>query len=99
MFVPLDSLSTKYGISAFYPVYHSLHDTVYWIEKFIDPEYKVHRSVAQVALYAMLYMADIPLLPFDNRRYGERLVRDTQELMNKLKEKDAHKHGVSVGED
>ena len=37
-----------------YPVYHSIHDTFYWIKKFVDPEFKIHLAMTKYDIYSFL---------------------------------------------
>lgn len=80
-----------------YPMYHSLHDTVYWMEHFVDKEYKCHLTVGRVAMYYLLYMADLTLVPYDAKYYGEHLKRGAENLTTQLKSKGGDAAGVSTG--
>ncbi|KAF2153814.1 glutamate carboxypeptidase 2 [Myriangium duriaei CBS 260.36] len=53
-----------------YP-YHSCYDDFEWMEKFGDPTFDYHRSLAQVWALLILEMADRPILPYDISRYAE----------------------------
>ncbi|XP_057300112.1 glutamate carboxypeptidase 2-like [Hydractinia symbiolongicarpus] len=79
-----------------YPMYHSLHDTVYWMEHFVDKEYKCHLTVGRVAMYYLLYMADLTLVPYDAKYYGEHLKRGAESLTTQLKSKGGDAAGVST---
>ncbi|XP_031563735.1 N-acetylated-alpha-linked acidic dipeptidase 2-like [Actinia tenebrosa] len=74
--VPVADLSYQMGYgnkSVPYPVYHSQHDTFYWITKFIDPEFLVHKAVAQFGGSVLLTLADSPLLPLSVDFFSKRL--------------------------
>lgn len=77
-------LDKKYNTS-YYPQYHTLHDTIYWMENFVDKEYKVHLTVAKVGLLYLLQLADTPLIPFTFQRYDEFLNRGVDALQKKMK--------------
>ena len=62
-----------YGIRRSYPVYHSVHDTFYWIKTFVDPEFKTHLAVTKYAGIFLLKLSDSELLPFNTATYGELL--------------------------
>ena len=68
-----------------YPVYHSLHDTYYWIKHFVDKDFTVHLTVARVVMSYLLRLADSLVLPFEVQRYAARLNRDAMEFQAKLK--------------
>ena len=69
-----------YGIRRSYPVYHSVHDTYYWIKTFIDPEFKTHLAVAKYAGIFLLKLSDSALLPFNTTTYGQLLQSKAQIL-------------------
>lgn len=74
--VPVADLSYKMGHknkTVPYPVYHSQHDTFYWMTKFIDPKFLVHKAVAQYAGSVLLTLADSPLLPLSVDSYSKKL--------------------------
>ncbi|XP_066920254.1 glutamate carboxypeptidase 2-like [Clytia hemisphaerica] len=54
--------------TSYYPQYHSLHDTIYWMETFVDSEYKIHMTAAKVGLLYLLRLADYPIIPFTMMR-------------------------------
>ena len=62
-----------YGIRRSYPVYHSIHDTFYWMKTFVDPEFKTHLAVTKYAGIFLLKLSDSELLPFNTTTYGELL--------------------------
>lgn len=69
-----------HGIRRSYPVYHSLHDTFYWMKTFVDPEFKTHLAVAKYAGIFLLKLSDSALLPFNTTTYGELLKSKTKSL-------------------
>jgi N-acetylated-alpha-linked acidic dipeptidase len=50
--------------------YHSCYDNFDWMEKFGDPEFQYHRTMAQVWALLILEVADRELLPFDFEVYA-----------------------------
>lgn len=82
-----------HGIRRSYPVYHSLHDTFYWMKTFVDPEFKTHLAVAKYAGIFLLKLSDSALLPFNTTTYGELLKSKTKSLEMNV---DFQAHNVSV---
>jgi hypothetical protein len=56
-----------------YPVYHSIHDTFDWVEKFVDPSFQIHLSVCKLAARLLLRMSDSDLFPIDVTSYSDAL--------------------------
>uniref|UniRef100_A0A8B9F0U3 Glutamate carboxypeptidase 2 n=1 Tax=Amazona collaria TaxID=241587 RepID=A0A8B9F0U3_9PSIT len=56
-----------------YPVYHSVYETYEIVEKFYDPTFKNHLTVAQVRGGLVFELADSAVLPFDCRDYASAL--------------------------
>ena len=61
------------GVRRAYPVYHSTHDTFYWMKTFVDPEFKTHLAVTKYAGIFLLKLSDSALLPYNTTTYGELL--------------------------
>ena len=78
-------------------MYHTLHDTFYWMEKFVDREFKFHITVAKVAAYYTLYLSNTPLIPFDVERYSDHLQRGVIAVTKQLKNEGSDTEGVSTG--
>lgn len=53
--------------------YHSCYETFEWMDKFGDPGFQYHRTLAEVWVLLILEIASEPLLPFDLRHYAEDL--------------------------
>ncbi|XP_068786631.1 putative N-acetylated-alpha-linked acidic dipeptidase isoform X3 [Struthio camelus] len=53
-----------------YPVYHSVYETYEIVEKFYDPTFKNHLTVAQVRGGLVFELANSVVLPFDCRDYA-----------------------------
>uniref|UniRef100_G3URY1 Folate hydrolase 1 n=1 Tax=Meleagris gallopavo TaxID=9103 RepID=G3URY1_MELGA len=56
-----------------YPVYHSVYETYEIVERFYDPSFKNHLTVAQVRGGLVFELANSILLPFDCRDYASAL--------------------------
>ena len=56
-----------------YPLYHTLHETVTWLEKFVDPTYEYHKAMAQVSLQLLLEITEPAIIPFNLDRYSQAL--------------------------
>uniref|UniRef100_A0A7M5XGU8 Peptidase M28 domain-containing protein n=1 Tax=Clytia hemisphaerica TaxID=252671 RepID=A0A7M5XGU8_9CNID len=54
--------------TSYYPQYHTFHDTIFWMEHFVDKDYKVHLTVARVGLLYLLKLAENTLIPFTMQR-------------------------------
>ncbi|XP_022779944.1 N-acetylated-alpha-linked acidic dipeptidase 2-like [Stylophora pistillata] len=61
----------RYNIRRAYPVYHSVHDTFYWMKTFVDPEFQTHLAVTKFAGAFLLKLSDSELLPLNTTTYGE----------------------------
>ncbi|XP_066273766.1 N-acetylated-alpha-linked acidic dipeptidase 2-like [Branchiostoma lanceolatum] len=55
---------------SFYPVYHTVYDTFYYVKNFIDPDLSYHRAVTQVLGNTLLRLSDSTLLPFSLGGYA-----------------------------
>ncbi|NXV14990.1 FOLH1 carboxypeptidase, partial [Cepphus grylle] len=53
-----------------YPVYHSVYETYETVERFYDPTFKNHLTVAQVRGGLVFELANSVVLPFDCRDYA-----------------------------
>uniref|UniRef100_A0A8B9ISQ3 Glutamate carboxypeptidase 2 n=1 Tax=Amazona collaria TaxID=241587 RepID=A0A8B9ISQ3_9PSIT len=56
-----------------YPVYHTVYETFELVEKFYDPTFKKHLTIAQLRGKLVYELADSQVIPFDCRDYGEAL--------------------------
>jgi len=56
--------------STLYPVYHTQQDTFYWVKKFVDQKFEVHKAMTQFGGGMILDLADQPVLPFDILNYA-----------------------------
>ncbi|XP_043853797.1 LOW QUALITY PROTEIN: putative N-acetylated-alpha-linked acidic dipeptidase [Dromiciops gliroides] len=73
-----------------YPVYHSVYETFEIVEKFYDPTFKNHLTVAQVRGGILFELADSIVLPLDCQDYAkvlQKYVNSINELAQKHPEK------------
>ncbi|KAM9565188.1 N-acetylated-alpha-linked acidic dipeptidase 2-like isoform 1-T1 [Guaruba guarouba] len=56
-----------------YPAYHTVYETFELVEKFYDPTFKKHLTIAQLRGKLVYELADSQVIPFDCRDYGEAL--------------------------
>ena len=81
--VPYAEFSYFFGSksgSMLYPLYHTQHDTFNWVKKFVDPQFKVHKSSAQLGGSLLLHYADTPLLTMSITHYAEAINRSLAAL-------------------
>ena len=55
------------------PVYHTKHNNIEWMKKFVDPDMRYHETVAQVITQLVLSFSDSVLLPFDLKEYSRQI--------------------------
>ena len=84
------------GTAVYYPVYHSQHDTLKYVEKFVDPEFKYHKAASQLCGGLLLMFADTPLLKMDVMLYTEALTRSLDALRKQYSE-ELKSHGETLG--
>lgn len=53
-----------------YGVYHSMYDNSYWMDRFGDPGFRVHRALTQYWGVLALRLANAEVVPFDFAAYG-----------------------------
>jgi N-acetylated-alpha-linked acidic dipeptidase len=64
--------------------YHSNYDSFHWMEKFGDPGFIYHRTMAQVLGLITAQLADQPLISFRAADYAHALDRYVQKVEDKL---------------
>uniref|UniRef100_A0A452IND7 glutamate carboxypeptidase II n=1 Tax=Gopherus agassizii TaxID=38772 RepID=A0A452IND7_9SAUR len=84
---------SKNWVSLSYPVYHSVYETYEIVERFYDPTFKNHLTVAQVRGGLVFELADSVVLPFDCRDYAEALRNYVQVIYNLSKN---HQMGLTT---
>ncbi|XP_057612271.1 glutamate carboxypeptidase 2 isoform X2 [Chionomys nivalis] len=65
-----------------YPLYHSVYETYELVEKFYDPTFKYHLTVAQVRGGIVFELANSPVLPFDCQDYAVALKKYAENIYN-----------------
>jgi N-acetylated-alpha-linked acidic dipeptidase len=66
--------------------YHSNYDSFYWMEKFGDPGFAYHRTMAQVVGLITAQLADLPIISFRAADYAHALGRYVKKVQDKLDE-------------
>ena len=51
-------------------MYHSVHDTFYWVKKFADANFEHHRAIGLIWLNMALQLVTTPLVPYNVTDYG-----------------------------
>ncbi|PKA57225.1 putative glutamate carboxypeptidase 2 [Apostasia shenzhenica] len=82
--VGVPSVDIRFGRS--YPVYHSMYDDFFWMQKYGDPLF--HRHVAVTSFWGLvaLKLADDELLPFEYKSYAFELQKSADVLEKRLLE-------------
>uniref|UniRef100_A0A8C5XQU5 glutamate carboxypeptidase II n=1 Tax=Microcebus murinus TaxID=30608 RepID=A0A8C5XQU5_MICMU len=65
-----------------YPLYHSVYETYELVEKFYDPTFKYHLTVAQVRGGMVFELANSVVLPFDCQDYAVVLRKYADKIYN-----------------
>lgn len=78
-------------------MYHSVHDNLYWMTEFGDPQFTAHQALGRVWGQMMLSIATTPLLPYHPTDYAKRLNETYEELMKNHGET-LEKNYVGTGE-
>uniref|UniRef100_A0A8C6QY68 Glutamate carboxypeptidase 2 n=1 Tax=Nannospalax galili TaxID=1026970 RepID=A0A8C6QY68_NANGA len=65
-----------------YPLYHSVYETYELVEKFYDPTFKYHLTVAQVRGGMLFELANSEVLPFDCQDYAVALKMYAEKIYN-----------------
>ncbi|XP_077861865.1 N-acetylated-alpha-linked acidic dipeptidase 2-like [Saccoglossus kowalevskii] len=71
------------GISS-YPVYHSVYETYYLVEAFIDPEFNRNLAVTSVWGELARDLADSIIIPFNCKDYAEQIQLAVEDLKSKF---------------
>eukprot|EP00455_Lapot_gusevi_P045010 TRINITY_DN5714_c0_g1_i5.p1 TRINITY_DN5714_c0_g1~~TRINITY_DN5714_c0_g1_i5.p1 ORF type:complete len:574 (+),score=121.01 TRINITY_DN5714_c0_g1_i5:177-1724(+) len=74
-----------------YGVYHSVYDSITWMEKFGDPGYKGHVMMAQTFSLIAYHLANDVVLNLNVTEYAVRLAQFTQDVENYI-----HQLGFNV---
>ncbi|CAH6777002.1 glutamate carboxypeptidase 2 [Phodopus roborovskii] len=65
-----------------YPLYHSVYETYELVEKFYDPTFKYHLTMAQVRGGMVFELANSIVLPFDCQDYAVALKKHAENINN-----------------
>ncbi|XP_071990197.1 N-acetylated-alpha-linked acidic dipeptidase 2-like isoform X2 [Engystomops pustulosus] len=68
-----------------YPVYHTVYETFELVERFYDPSFKKHLSVAQVRGSLVYELADSTIIPYNAQDYAEELKNYADSISNLAK--------------
>jgi len=71
-----------------YPVYHTMHDNIEWMKKFVDPDFRYHTTIAKIWTQVVLLLADTQLLPFNFIRYSDSLHIRVRDMATLAKDKE-----------
>ncbi|XP_071080752.1 glutamate carboxypeptidase 2-like [Haliotis cracherodii] len=63
-----------------YPLYHSVYETFYAMEKFYDPDFKIHACVTSLWVELARSLSDSLVLPYNVSDYGVMLEESRHEL-------------------
>lgn len=77
--------SIDLGFYGSYGVYHSIFDSFHWMEKFGDPNFTYHATVARVWGLMAMRLATSPLLPFDYSNYGAQMKKFIEDIDKEAK--------------
>ena len=85
-FAGIPSLDIGFDSGPDEPVYHyhSNYDSFHWMEKFGDPGFVYHRTMAQVLGLITAQLADLPIISFRAADYARALDRYVQKVQDKL---------------
>lgn len=70
-----------------YPVYHTIHDNIEWMKRFVDPDFRYHVTIAKIWTQVILLLADTTLLPFNFIRYSDSLFYRVKGMADLVKKK------------
>ncbi|XP_057818130.2 probable glutamate carboxypeptidase LAMP1 isoform X2 [Cryptomeria japonica] len=85
-FVQHTGISTaQFSFGQDFPMYHSLYDDYKWMEKFGDPLFHRHTSMATIWGMTMLKLVDANILPFNYSTYADNLHSYVDVLEKQLK--------------
>ena len=64
-----------------YPPYHTQEDTFYWIQKFADPKFEIHRGMTLLIGGMLIDVADSKIIPLNVTRLKDSLHRAYSQLI------------------
>lgn len=74
------------GFNGPYGVYHSVYDSFYWMEKFGDPSFIYHTTLAKVWGLMVMRLSSEALLPFDYSNYAKQTEKFIDSISREAKE-------------
>lgn len=83
-----------HNISA-YPTYHSIHDTFYYVKKFVDPQFTTHLAIARIWVSTAFLLAETPVLPINCSDYAVALNKGFHDINTKYG-KSLKQKGISL---
>ncbi|KAL2134960.1 hypothetical protein VTI74DRAFT_10281 [Chaetomium olivicolor] len=97
-FAGIPSLDIGFDTAPNGPVYHyhSNYDSFYWMQKFGDPGFIYHRTMAQVLGLLTAQLADLPVISFRAADYARALDRYVKKVEDKLDEAMSPTHEISL---
>ncbi|KAF0248247.1 MAG: Uncharacterized protein FD167_2353, partial [bacterium] len=78
--------SLDMGFNGPYGVYHSVYDSFYWMEKFGDPNFTYHATLAKIWGLMVMRLSNEALLPFDYSNYGRQAEKFVDSISRDAKE-------------
>lgn len=64
--------------------YHSNYDSFAWMEKYGDPGFVYHQTIARILGLITAHLVDLPVIPFSARGYADALGRYVKQVEDKL---------------
>ncbi|KAM7209358.1 hypothetical protein V8F20_000408 [Naviculisporaceae sp. PSN 640] len=64
--------------------YHSNYDSFAWMEKYGDPGFVYHQTIARILGLITAHLVDVPVIPFSARGYADALDRYVNQVEDKL---------------
>lgn len=64
------------------PMAHSCYETLSWMKKYIDPDFKYHALLAQIWILLILELAQEPIMPLKIDDYARSLQEEGQKLLD-----------------
>ena len=80
-----------------YSLYHTSYETVRLVEKFMDPDYKLHLATTRTYAEITRLLADSPVLPFDVRLYLLEFFHRWFHFKYSNVSAELEDHGISLG--
>ncbi|UMM40153.1 hypothetical protein L5515_016898 [Caenorhabditis briggsae] len=59
-----------------YPLYHTIYETPYLIEKIMDPQFKMHRAIAGMFIEMIIKFTESKILPYDLKELTDDTIYD-----------------------